>query len=191
MSNSGKEMGLTTFTGIAVLLLAVFVLVFGDNICLQLTGQPFCGILRSGGETTRAQIETVPEDEPGTGSQGSELIAEISFNGESIQIWANQSVSCVYEVEPGVGQMRNIVLTLYEGGAFAADGDAFQVADQMYGVVNHRDDVIVFGEDMGQYSFAAYSFGLCVAESLDTALQARRAASGYDDRPEYALSPES
>jgi hypothetical protein len=49
--------------GIAALVLAVFVLLFGDNICMQLTGQPFCGIVRPEDEATLTTTEAAYQDE--------------------------------------------------------------------------------------------------------------------------------
>jgi len=95
------------------------------------------------------------------------LIAEVSIEGQNpTKVYSPQvgdGGPCWFYAGPGLSQTVKISVKLLDDAAFAGDADAIKVGDKMLGKQNDADDVIVFGDSPGTYSFTAYSVGICVA----------------------------
>lgn len=129
---------------------------------------------------------------------GETLIAKIEFTqlvDNNPSEWLKDRPGIGFLYQSGVNNTAKMKITLFEGGSFAMDGDQFVVAGQTLGKKDNPEDVIVFADKAGTYDIEGWSFGASFGPwngSEDKAgftLADRRAATGYDNRPEFWLDP--
>lgn len=117
-------------------------------------------------------------------------VATIAINGKLTHVFASRDAEgegCNYFYS-GVDESQFIVVEL-TGGAFAADGDGFEVSGYTYGTLGNTDDALIFADAPGVYRFTAHNFQICVAADLLTAKADRANLQQPERYPEYAIAP--
>lgn len=117
-------------------------------------------------------------------------VATIVINGDLTHVFAStedENQGCGYFYS-GVDETQFIVIEL-TGGAFAANGDSFEVGGSTYGELGNTDDALIFADALGVYRFTANDFKICISRDL-AIVKADRTISQQPDRYiEYAISP--
>ena len=116
-------------------------------------------------------------------------VATIVINGDLTHVFASptEAEGCGYFYS-GVGQTQFVTIEL-TGGAFAADGDGFEVNGFTYGTLGNTDDALIVADAPGIYRFTAHDFKICIAANL-TIARADRAVSQQPERyPEFIITP--
>lgn len=109
--------------------------------------------------------------------------------------WLRDREGIMYLYQSGIGNEVKLEVTLLENGAFAADGDAFQVGETTLGKVNDSADALVFADTPGKYTITGWSFGIAFGphkaedDKAGFVLKDRHNAINWDARPEYWLNP--
>lgn len=109
--------------------------------------------------------------------------------------WLKDRMGIFYLYQSGIGNQVELKITLFEGGAFAMDGDWASVDGQDLGKVNDPADFLLFADQPGTYKVTVSSFGLAVGiyRSTDDKagfVLADRKNATNDDRPVYWLDPD-
>jgi len=101
-----------------------------------------------------------------------------------------------YLYQSGIGNRVELEITLFEGGAFAMDGDWATAGGKDLGIVDDAADFLLFADAPGTYKVTASSFGLAVGtyngdqDKAGNVLTDRRNADGWDGRPVWYFSPD-
>ncbi len=126
------------------------------------------------------------------------LVAKVKFLTKVDNMpteWLRDREGISYLYQSGIGNEVKLEVTLLENGAFAADGDAFQVGETTLGKVNDSADALVFADTPGKYTITGWSFGIAFGpykaedDKAGYVLKDRHNAINWDARPEYWLNP--
>lgn len=126
------------------------------------------------------------------------LVAKVKFLTKVDNMpteWLRDREGISYLYQSGIGNEVKLEVTLLENGAFAADGDAFQVGETTLGKVNDSADALVFADTSGKYTITGWSFGIAFGphkaedDKAGYVLKDRHNAINWDGRPEYWLNP--
>lgn len=183
-------------------LYVLFVLVLVLSACAA-PGSPAAA---TASESSAAQPTSAPAQGPADSSYSvSGDTVTVSASGKTIASvkivtkvdnmpteWLKGREGVVYLYQSGIGNQVELIVTLYENGAFAIDGDWMKIGNTDLGKVNDSADFRAFADNPGEYHFTASSFGLAVGVYRDAndkagfVLADRRNADN-DNRPEYWL----
>ncbi|EKD80567.1 MAG: hypothetical protein ACD_40C00055G0004 [uncultured bacterium] len=164
-------------------------------------------------EPTSQPVEIQPNAAPQATTQGE---TSYKVNGDTVEVYASDTLIAkirfltkvdnmptewlrdrpvAYLYQSGIGNEVKLEITLFENGAFASDGDAFQFGDTTLGKVNDSADALVFADIPGKYNLTGWSFGIAFSayrasdDKAGNVLEDRHNAINWDSRPEYWLNP--